>query len=391
MGKSFEQAKYYVTRNIFIFTCSAMFILALVNLITNGSNFATASVAVVFSGLVLVYLLKSKSYYVPAIIAIILAFGLNFSNLLRASNFENYIDLFWVINLSLFAYFTLGKIIGHFYLFINLSSVLVITIIAKMEIINLVPASNIYDLNAYIDLVFNVVICTLFFGYLVSQFLKQSSNAKKEIQKSNIELQKQYDEKSIMLKEIHHRVKNNLQVITSLLRLQLYKIGDIETAKPFNESIDRISSMALIHEKMYQGNRVSNINLKEYIEDLSTNLMSNYANEKKINLKIESSVNQIELNHIAPLSLIINKLISSSLRHIFKTKDEITITISDNKNSKMAFCYKDNGEWKVPKNSDSFGLELVETFTEQINGSYTFKSTNGTEYCFTFNDIILSA
>jgi len=143
---------------------------------------------------------------------------------------------------------------------------------------------------------------------------------------------------------------------------------------------------------MYQGDRVSNINLKEYIEDLSTSLMLNYANEKKVKLNIQTTVNQIELNHIVPLSLIINELISNSLKHAFKTKNdgEISIIINDNENSQMAFCYKDNGIWKTPQSKDSFGLELIETFTEQLNGSYTFKSTNGTEYCFTFNDIILN-
>ena len=390
MINTYEKVKFKVTRNVFIFTFSSMTFLIIVNLFTDGSNLETSLAGAFFSGSVLLYLVKSKTYILPAIIAISLGYGLNLYNLFRASNFENYIDLFWLMNLSIFTYFTLGKLIGHLYLILNIGTLLLISILSKLNKIELFPASNVYDISAFIDFGINTTICAFFFGYLITEFLKQTNSAKDDSIQANFELQKQYDEKSIMLKEIHHRVKNNLQVITSLLRLQLYRIEDKDTAAPFHESIDRIASMALIHEKMYQGDKVKNINIKEYIEDLAKGLLENYSNETDITLTVNSNIETIELNHIVPLSLIINELISNSLKHAFKSVNigDISINISTNQSTQLTLCYKDNGIWIKPKNSDSFGIELIDTFTEQLNGDYTFNSDFGADYCFYFKDII---
>jgi len=390
MSDSYEKVKFIVTRNIFIFMCFAMLTLVVVNLFTDGSNLVTTLIATFFSLSVLFYLLKSKSFIYPAIIALIMAYSLNLYNLTKASNFENFIDLFWMINLSIFAYFTLGRKVGHFYLTLNIISIFVISVSSKLNYITLYPASNVYELSTYIDFAINLSICSIFFGYLISEFIKQNNVAKKNSIKSNLELQKQYDEKSIMLKEIHHRVKNNLQVVTSLLRLQLYKIEDKNAAEPFQESIDRIASMALIHEKMYQGDKVKAINIKDYIEDLAKNLIMNYANETFITLEVNSSVKTIELNHIVPLSLILNELISNSLKHAFPDKHNghIRINISTNEIVNLQLNYKDSGNWKVPKNENSFGFELIDTFTEQLNGEYKFKSEEGADYRFNFKDIL---
>jgi len=390
MPDSYEKVKFIVTRNIFIFTCFAMLTLVIVNLFTDGSNLITTLIAAFFSLSVLFYLLKSKSFKYAAIIAIIMGYSLNLYNLTKASNFENFIDLFWMINLSIFAYFTLGRKVGHFYLTLNIVSIFVISVLSKLNFITLYPASNVYELSTYIDFAINLSICSIFFGYLISEFIQQNNVAKKNSIKSNLELQKQYDEKSIMLKEIHHRVKNNLQVVTSLLRLQLHKIEDENAAEPFQESIDRIASMALIHEKMYQGDKVKAINIKDYIEDLAKNLIMNYANETFITLEVTSSVKTIELNHIVPLSLILNELISNSLKHAFPNKNNghIGINISTNEIVNLQLNYKDSGNWKVPKNVNSFGFELIDTFTEQLNGEYTFKSEVGVDYHFNFKDIL---
>jgi len=390
MPDSYEKVKFIVTRNILIFTCFAMFLLIIVNLFTDGSNLTTAIIAAFFSSSVLFILIKSKKFIFSAIIALCLGYGLNLYNLTQASNFENYIDLFWLINLSIFAYFTLGRKIGHLYMVLNISSIFIISVLSKLNYFSLNPASDVYELSTFIDFGVNLTICSLFFGYLVSEFIKQNNVAKEETVLSNLELQKQYDEKSIMLKEIHHRVKNNLQVVTSLLRLQLYKIEDEFAAEPFYESIDRINSMALIHEKMYQGDTVKAINIKDYIKNLAENLIKNYSNDTPITLSVDSIIETIELNHIVPFSLILNELISNSLKHAFqnKTNGEIIINISTTKSTHLKLYYKDNGVWKSPKNSTSFGLELIDTFTEQLNGTYTLETLNGTYYCFQFKDIL---
>jgi two-component sensor histidine kinase len=374
-----------------MFTSFAMSILVIMNLFIDSSNLITAVVALVFSTVVLIYLHKSKYYLIPAFLGIILGYSLNLYNLFKASNFENFIDIFWLINLSIFAYFTLGKLIGHIYLVLNISTIFIISCLAKINYIELLPASTTQDISMFVEFGINLLICTVFFGYLISEFIKQNNVARKESIQSTLELQQQYDEKSMMLKEIHHRVKNNLQVVTSLLRLQLYKIEDETAVVPFQESIDRISSMALIHEKMYKGDKVKAINIKNYINDLALNLIKNYANEKDINLIVNSSVKTIELNHIVPLSLILNELISNSLKHAFQNKNngEIIINISTNQSTHLKLCYKDNGLWKAPKDSTSFGIELINTFTEQLNGTYKLETIDGTYYCFQFKDIII--
>ena len=258
-----------------------------------------------------------------------------------------------------------------------------------MDLINLRPASKIYDFYAYFDLATNLTICSIFFAYIISQFLTQTQNAEKDAIEINTELQKQFDEKSIMLKEIHHRVKNNLQVVTSLLRLQQHKIDDPKAQKPFQESINRVSAMALIHEQMYQGDKVKDIDLDTYIKDLTKNLRDNYSNAQHVDLQIISNIKSISLNSIVPLSLILNELISNSLKHAFSNSHNGKIVLEFKKlNTKaLRLTYTDNGTWQKPKKPDSFGLELIETFTEQLNGHFDLETEKGTKYTFTFNEI----
>ncbi len=387
MKDYYNKAKFTVTKNVFIFMCFAMALLTVVNVANNTVNVITSISAFVIASLVLLFLTKTKNYFAPAIFAIISAFALNIYNLFGASNFENYIDLFWILNICLFAYFTLGKRIGHVYFALNIIAVYIISILDKQGWVTLRPASNIYDLYAYFDLGMNLGICSIFFAYILAQFLTQTKRAETDAININTELQKQFDEKSIMLKEIHHRVKNNLQVITSLLRLQQYKIEDPKAQKPFQESINRISAMALIHEQMYQGDKVKGVSIESYIKELAQNLISNYSYSKTIDLKVSSTIKTIDLSIIVPLSLILNELISNSLKHAFKKNEnnriEISISSSVN-NSKMNLIYHDNGTWEAYAKPESFGLELIETFTEQLDGSYILNTDNGSKYTFEF-------
>ncbi len=394
MISSYKKAKFLVTRNVLFFTCISMVLLFSINLFTDGDNLLTTGLGAISAGVVIFLFYKSKSFVIPAFIASIFGFMLNTYNLFGASNFENFIDLFWIINLTLFTFFTLGRWVGNIYLFFNIVTLIVITFGAKINLLELRPASQIYDLPAYIDFTINLTICTLFFAYMVNQFLIQSGIAQrdaltmnKKLTGTNIELQKHFDEKNIMLKEIHHRVKNNLQVITSLLRLQQFKLSDDVAKKPFEESINRISAMALIHEQMYKDDEVKDISIKQYFKELAESIIQNYSNNDFVTLHISSEIDIITLNQIVPLSLIMNELLSNSLKYAFDNEKDNKIDIIFSKNEKgLQMVYADNGTWKPNQKEDSFGLELIETFTEQLDGEYTLDKTKGTRYKFIFKN-----
>ena len=388
INPEFEKAKFLVTRNVLIFTSSGLLLLMIFNSITHDNNLIRIIIGFLISSITLIVLLKKRVYLLPASIALVMGYFLNMSSLFTDSTFSNFVDIFWMLNISLFAFFSVGKRIGLIYLYINVISLIATTLLAKYGFLSRIEAPDL-SLALSINFSINVLVCTAAFGYLISQIFIQTDRANNKMLQINSELNKQYDEKSIMLKEIHHRVKNNLQVITSLLRLQSYKIDNLESTDPFNESIDRIASMALIHEKMYQGDTIENIDIDDYIYDLTTRLINNYSFNIPIVLNIETSVKTIELNHIVPFSLILNELVTNSLKHAFKNtvNGKIWIELIKSDSNHLLFKYRDNGKWLEPQDQNSFGLELIDTLTEQIGGSYQLNKDESTEYKFIFSDI----
>jgi two-component sensor histidine kinase len=391
MKRKIESARYVVTHNVIVFTFFLMALLSIFNYFFNSENFIITSLAAVAALMEILSLSSSKKYKRLAFITIFIAYLLNFYNLLGESDYEKYIDLFWIINFILFAFFTLGRKTGVIYLVVNILTVTSISFLDKLEIIELRPRNEVLSYSFYFEFGLNMLVCTLFFAYLINQFLKQleiadeeCSSFNNELKKLNNELQMHLNEKSLMLKEIHHRVKNNLQIITSLLRLQLYKLDDEKTRSPFEESINRINAMALIHEKMYQGDKVGKVHLETYIRDLANNLISNYANIK-VDIQTHTEIETLDLDVIIPFSLILNELVANSLKHAFKDEKNNRIKIEiKKKDNLIIFEYCDNGNWKMPDTPNSFGIEMINTFTEQLGGNYTIDHTNGTKYKFVF-------
>ncbi|MBD3164529.1 PAS domain S-box protein [Candidatus Woesearchaeota archaeon] len=186
--------------------------------------------------------------------------------------------------------------------------------------------------------------------------------------------QKSLKEKEILLKEIHHRVKNNLQIITSMLNLQLGRIKDEAGSEAINNSKNRIRSMALIHEKLYQADDLANINLCSYIKELAIDLMRSYAGQStaiRLNLDCESI--STTMDRAIPCGLIINELISNSLKYAFQGREQGTITIKireNEKNYKLIIADDGKGIEKDINvmNAESLGLQLVAAQAEQLNG-----------------------
>lgn len=200
-------------------------------------------------------------------------------------------------------------------------------------------------------------------------------------------------EKEVLLKEIHHRVKNNLQVISSLLKMQSRSITDPRILEIFQESQSRIHSMALIHEKLYQSEDLARINCAEYIHSLTSHLYRSY-NVSPRNIQLEVKVPQISLSLDAalPCGLIINELVSNALKYAFPDKRSGKISIELALDLKNCYTLKvsDDGIG-LPKNVDwentrSLGLRLVRTLSQQLGATVALDLSHGTQFCLTFTE-----
>jgi two-component sensor histidine kinase/sensor domain CHASE-containing protein len=199
--------------------------------------------------------------------------------------------------------------------------------------------------------------------------------------------------KDILLKEVHHRVKNNLQIISSMLRLQSRKFTDRETIEAFKKSQNRAKSMAIAHEKLYQSRDLENIELSSYIETLTKYLLNTYGCDPE-NIKIDIKIKNItqDIDTAIPLGLIINEIVSNSLKHAFKDhKGEIFVEIIPDIDGQYMLTIRDNGigfpEDLDFMNTDSLGMQLVVSLVEQIEGSIELIRENGTEFKIKFKKI----
>jgi PAS domain S-box-containing protein len=199
-------------------------------------------------------------------------------------------------------------------------------------------------------------------------------------------------EKEVLLKEVHHRVKNNLQVISSILNLQSSYVVDQKTIDLLKESQNRIKSMSFIHESLYQTKDFTSVNFSEYVKNIASNLMLSYVPEgKKIKLKQKMDHVFLNLDLAIPCGLIINELMSNALKYAFVkgNKGEIVIIIEVNKKENVRLIISDNGPG-LPKgldyrNTQSLGLQLVVVLVSQLHGTIRLQNQNGAKYTINFS------
>ncbi len=199
-------------------------------------------------------------------------------------------------------------------------------------------------------------------------------------------------EKETLLQEIHHRVKNNMAVISSLLRLQSNKMNDEKLTEALMDSRNRVQTMSIIHETLYQSDNLSSINMETYLSKLSRSVAQNYRINNKVNQKIEAEDNiLVGAKQASPLGLIVNELITNSFKHAFPDNREGEIKISLQKTEdQIELEYADDGigipedfNWK---NTKSMGLNLVKILAEnQLDGSIDMENKNGTKFIIKFN------
>lgn len=194
-------------------------------------------------------------------------------------------------------------------------------------------------------------------------------------------------EKEILLSEVFHRVKNNMNIITSLLNLQKDTSTSQETKNALEDSRNRVFSMALVHQKIYQNSSLNHINFKDYVTDLINELCGSFGNEI-IDKELELENLELDISYAIPCGLIINELVTNSYKYARVEGKKLKISLKlFNKNDEVYLVIKDNGPGvgdfeKLDK--DSLGLFLVKSLSEQIDAKYVFRNTPGCEFEMSF-------
>jgi PAS domain S-box-containing protein len=214
---------------------------------------------------------------------------------------------------------------------------------------------------------------------------------------SEEKLRQSLKEKEVLLKEVHHRVKNNLQVISSILNLQSSYVKDKKTLEILRESQNRIKSMAFIHESLYQTRDFSSINFTEYVTNLSKNLVHSYQSfEDQVQLDLNIQEVYLNLDIAIPCGLIINEILSNALKYAFPNNRKGTISIRlAHKNQNITLIIHDNGVGLPAhidyKNTESLGLQLVVTLVDQLGGTIKLDRSKGTKFTIVFINPIKNA
>jgi two-component sensor histidine kinase len=210
-------------------------------------------------------------------------------------------------------------------------------------------------------------------------------------QRSEEKIRKSLDEKEVLLKEIHHRVKNNLQIISSLLNLQTGQVKDRQLLEILRESQNRIRSMALIHERLYRSADFSNVDFGQYVNGLTTYLVRSYASDSRsFNLQVDVQDVSLGVDVAIPCGLIINELVSNCLKHAFPpgVQGEVCVSLRRDE-ERYRLRVEDNGIG-LPgdidlKKVESLGLQLVETLSTQIGASIDITTAPGKGSAFTIS------
>lgn len=390
----YEQARFQITWRIIV-VLSAVLLLLDIGFYAIEPRFVLHyTLGFLITLLSAFYLYYRRNYKPVAIVVSITSFFLVVSSLYFIPRAVHYIEPFWLFIITLYLYFTLGKWWG--------SAMLIADILALVIYFNFFLNKNIQNFEELargqsITMSVEFATCVLILGYIVHQFIITNRYAEEQMRLSNEALkieknlvEKQNKEKTVLLQEIHHRVKNNLQVVTSLLRVQASKLSSQEAQLNFQDAINRIMTMALIHQKMYEKENLSEIELNDYFSDLIEDIRNSGLTDRQIVINLDIQIERIGAKTIVPLALMINELTTNSMKHASSKEDtlRISLALSEGVGGKILMRYKDNGSWKEAGTDTSFGLQLIETFTEQLEGELKRESnSDGTEYSFELNNL----
>ncbi|MEO1021322.1 MAG: PAS domain-containing protein [Bacteroidota bacterium] len=220
----------------------------------------------------------------------------------------------------------------------------------------------------------------------------EAITARQSLEMSNARIQNSLKEKETLLQEIHHRVKNNLSIVSGLLHLQIFKSKEAIVKESLRESQSRIRSIAAVHELLYQAEDFSQIDLKQYYEKLIDLVVENFVNEKHTIIKnLDIRVKYLSMNHAIPLALLLNELLTNSAKYAM-TNNQCAVTIEmQQTDRRISVLYKDSGsgfDLDAALANKTLGLEIMHTLLRQLEASYSFHTDGTFELAFSFEELM---
>ncbi|WP_310556523.1 sensor histidine kinase [Flavobacterium sp.] len=259
----------------------------------------------------------------------------------------------------------------------------------EQKIIKTIENKNQKDLITFIGVLLLIALSGILFYIKTNKTIK---NKNKVIENERSRTQKSLLEKETLLKEIHHRVKNNMQMVVSLLKIQSLDAKELSLEDFINVSETRINSMVLVHENLYQSNNLSKVDFKEYLNKLSASILSSYQGLKKIELQIDINQVYFDVQTAIPIGLIINELVNNAYKHAFNDKDKGLISVQLIQNDEkfiLTVCDDGLGITDHQINDKGLGLEIVKLLVSQIKGVSQIDNSNGTCFTMRFQNVTL--
>lgn len=370
-----DVGKFNMIWDISLILIPAFIVLATMHIAYRDDNWSTSLIGEVLAITNVVVLKKTRKYKTVGIYTVALSVLVVQASVFLVNDSHLITDTMWCLLSGFFTFFILGARWGTFVLLLNLTGLtLFLLFTSANDVLNKgISPSQVND---------NMVLNVFFVGVALAYIIYKMVDNNKQINKR---YEKQIEQNEVLMKEIHHRVKNNLQIISSLLRLQAAESKSPQVKVQFDEAISRIRSMALIHEKMYQKEDLTRIDVREYLVSLTDELVKSIQTRTTIEFIVSSELDEMDVKSIVPVSLIFNELITNSIKHGFANAKEGKIKVDIKRTNRgVDFEYYDNGQWLEPKEEGTFGLDLLNTLTEQLDGTFRREINNGTLYVFSF-------
>lgn len=382
----YEEGKARLAMRLCLLLCGMFGAMSFFELFQSTKNLILDLFCLVLSAAFYFYIRKTgrfKEIYFLASLSVSLICFFSLTIFLQDLHFAVFL---WMVFAILTAYWGVGVWAGTLMLGINVASAFIYHLFFLRENLeSLRPITS----SVLTGITIEMMVALIAISLLLHQFILNYQRSLQHLQEGNRRLLESNNliaardrENTLLLKEVHHRVKNNLQIIVSLLRLQSSGMSP-EVEKRFDEAINRILTMAMIHRQLYQSENLSAVEMEAFIHDLASGQLKN----QNIQIEVKSELKHFGLKTIVPLGLLLNELLSNSFKHAFKehSQGKIRVSISSINTEGFELFYDDGGtDIMEDVIKRGFGMELIETLAEQLEGSFTRK---GFSYLFRLKNL----